>query len=254
MLRALYLSGGALVRQAHALDTAAHNIANLNTHGFKADRAHFSAFPQVLLGRTNELNAGTLGQFQQRAPDINTAYTDWREGVLESTGNTLDVAIRGPGFFIVEEPDGSRSYTRNGAFTVNGQRELVTQEGLRVLSPGGQPVLIPGDGPIVIGSDGNVQVNGVPAGQLGIVNFTDLTALEKLGTHRWRDPGAAGAVPAAGNTLVEQGRLERSNVPVVTAITELTTILRSFEAGQKVVSLVDDTLRQAAANLGRASG
>lgn len=254
MLRGLYLSGSALAQQSQSLDVVSANLANLNTTGFKADRARSTPFPEVLLGRVNELKTGMIGTYYRSSAVTDAEYIDWQQGILEKTGNPLDVGIRGPGFFVVEHDQEEVAYTRNGAFTVNAQRELTTAHGRRVLGEGNQPIIVPQGESIAIDLNGQITVDRVPVAQLQLVNFTDLTALEKMGHDLYRDKGSAGPVPVAGNSTMEQGFLERSNVSALSAIAELTVILRSFEASQKVVSMMDETLRQAAADLGRVNG
>jgi len=254
MLRGLYLSGGALAQQSQALDVVSANLANLNTNGFKADRARSAPFSDVLLGRVNESREGIIGRYHRTSAVTDTEYINWQQGTLEATGNPLDLALRGPGFFVVEHTEEAVAYTRDGAFTVNATRELVTAEGRRVLDTNNQPIVVPQGSAIGIDPDGQLTVDNLPVATLQRVNFTDLQGLEKLGQSLFRDTGAAGPVPTAGNTSVEQGFLERSNVSALGAIAELTTILRSFEASQKVVTMLDETLRQAAADLGRVGG
>jgi len=254
MLRGLYLSGSALAQQSQALDVVTANLANLNTTGFKADRARSTPFQEVLLGRVNEMKTGVIGKYYRSSAVTDAEYIDWQQGILEKTGNPLDVSLRGPGFFVVEHDINQVAYTRNGSFTLNATRELTTTDGRRVLDAGNQPIIVPQGDTIAIDLNGQVTVDKVPIGQIQVVNFGDLGQLEKLGQDLYRDKGNGGPVPVAGNSTLEQGFLERSNVSALSAIAELTSILRNFEASQKVVSMMDETLRQAAADLGRVNG
>ncbi|HYE79837.1 MAG TPA: flagellar hook-basal body protein [bacterium] len=252
MIRGLYMAGGALLQQAYDLEVTANNVANLNTVGFKADKTSYRTFQEVLLGRTNENRpAPAVGNFLRGSGEIQAPYIDFGQGVLTATGNPLDLAIRGPGFFTIQQADGSLGYTRAGNLVLDDTRTLITTAGQSVLDDQGLPVTVPDNGALQVDPRGQLTVAGQPVARLGLVNFIDPAQLEKLGGNTFRDKGGAGPVPVAGNTMVQQGFLERSNVSALGSMAQLTIVLRSFEASQKVVTMMDETLRQAAADLGR---
>ena len=161
-------------------------------------------------------------------------YTDFSEGSIKETGNSLDLAINGEGFFVVNTPDGPR-YTRSGNFSLNGANMLSTQDGYPVMGENG-PVIIEG-GTVTIDPDGRVIVDGEEVNRLRIVDFPKPYNLKKIGNNLFE---ADGAIPAT-NYSISQGFLEMSNVDQIKEMVSMIEILRGYESYRKVINAIDET-------------
>jgi flagellar basal-body rod protein FlgF len=217
-----------------SLDLLANNVSNASTGGYKADREFYSLYVAPESEAVDPESSSTM-------PVIERHWTDQSQGVLQTTGNSLDVALSGKGFFAVDGPSGPM-YTRNGSFHLAADGRLVTADGYTVRSAANVPLTLQGSAPIEITSDGTVQQNGTVIGQLGIVDFTDTAGLSKRGNNYFvaSNPGAATV-----GTTVEQGKLEASNSGTADAAVRLVSIMRQFEMLQKAVSLGSDMSKQA---------
>ncbi|MBP2655584.1 MAG: flgG 2 [Firmicutes bacterium] len=252
MIRGIYTAGSGMVAESLRNDAIANNLANANTAGYKKDVAVTKDFRNILIRRINdgrdrpEIGGTGLGTIVDEIATIQSA------GIMRQTGNPLDVAIEGKGFFAVETPNGVR-YTRNGSFSRNSQGELVTLDGYRVLGDNG-PIRIGNAGVVNIGEDGRVMIQGkdpaaTSAGKLRIEAFADERQLTKEGASMFSAP--PGARPGAGNVLVHQGMLELSNVNVVSEMVNLISGYRAYEVNSKVVQAHDQLLDKAVNEVGR---
>jgi flagellar basal-body rod protein FlgG len=165
-------------------------------------------------------------------------------GVLKTTGNPLDFAIVGPGLFVVETPQGER-YTRAGNFVRNAEGFLATSEGFRVLGTDG-PVQVP-DGGLPVDSNGRLP----DGGSLRLVGGESLDGLAKAGGTLFAVVGGAAPPAELPDATVVQGQLEGSNVSVVMSMVEMLATMRTYEAYQKTIQALDQTVGQAANELGR---
>jgi flagellar basal body rod protein FlgG len=173
---------------------------------------------------------------------------DLRAGSIAATGRDLDVALNGPGFFVVQTPAGE-SFTRNGHFERAADGTLVTEDGLAVLGDKG-PIQL-GKGALSIDPDGTIRTGATVAGKLQVVNFGDTSGLNREGSSRFRAADPTKAIPVT-SAIVQGGALEKSNVSMVERIAELTEVTRTFEALQKGVSvLMNDIDGRAITELGR---
>jgi len=223
-----------------SLDLLANNVANSSTGGYKADREFYSLY---VAPEAREDSSQTM-------PVIERPWIDLSQGVLQPTGNTMDLALSGRGFFSVAGPHGAL-YTRNGNFHIsNGQ--MVTAEGYRVNGVGGTTIAAANGSPIEVASDGSVRQDGNLIGQLQVVDFPAGAGLSKQGTNYFRASDPALAPTMAPGTLVEQGKLEASNTGTADAAVRLVGILRQFEMLQKAVSLATDMSKQAIEQVGKA--
>ncbi len=215
----------------------ANNVANASTGGYKADREFYSLYvaPEAEGGDPDS---------DSTMPVIERPWTDLSQGTLQTTGNALDVALSGSGFFTVEGPRGSL-YTRNGSFRLAPDGKLTTSEGYPLAGADGNPLTLTGSLPIDISADGTVRQDGNIIGQLQVVDFPAARGLRKQGTNYFRltDPAVTPLAPAA--TSVEQGKLESSNTGTAESAIRLVNIMRQFEMLQKAVSLADDMNKQA---------
>lgn len=216
----------------------ANNIANSATTGFRAEGLIFSEHVRAL-GPTD--------------PSLSLANAAVREtlnmqGALTQTGGAFDLAIEGPGFFLVETPNGER-LTRAGAFTPNENGDLVTAEGFRVLDAGGAPVFVPrGAGPVGIAPDGTLSANGQPIGQIGLVVPQD-------GLRMTRENGvmfhAQGGYEELDGGRILQGFVEESNVNPIHEIARMIEVQRAYELGQGFMDKEDERIRGAIRALGK---
>ncbi|CAH2030008.1 flagellar basal-body rod protein FlgF [Trichlorobacter ammonificans] len=234
------------------LDVITSNLANVGTSGFKQDRI---VFDSLLAG---DRNPPAVPENQTADPVLlgDRMITDFSAGSLRQTGNVLDVAIQGDGFFAVTTPDGT-AYTRQGNFRLAGDGTLITASGYPVQSQTGQPIVIniaaqELGGKPVVDSQGNITLNNEAVASLGIFDFPKPYQLTKT----------AGTLFVAGNqnmapqpvgpmTTVVQGALEESNVDAVSSMVQMIEASRYFESCQKVIRSYDDMASKAVNELAR---
>ncbi|OQA16109.1 MAG: Flagellar basal-body rod protein FlgG [Firmicutes bacterium ADurb.Bin356] len=248
MLRSLYLSATHMLVQRRKVDVITNNIANMDTAGYKADKLVSRSFKDMLLVQTGKPAAfGSVGPLNTGV-HIDELITSFKEGSLEPTGRTLDLAIAGDGFFAVSTLAGER-YTRNGAFTLNSEGFLVTADGNRVLGTAG---FIQLDSPeFSIDELGNViNAEGETAGSLKLVHFEDKAGLSKLGDGLFINRSNQ-AAQAADGAKVFQGFLETSNTEAANEVFELMAASRTYETSQRVIRMLDDSLAKAVNEIGR---
>lgn len=233
-----YAACAGLAAQTQALELVANNLANLGTAGYRGQQATFRSLvaghPTLL---QNPLNAavndfGVLGG----------SRIDLASGSLTATGNPLDLAVAGKGFFIVKSAAGML-YTRNGSFHRTPTGQLVTAEGDAVLGEQG-PITLP-NGAVAVSSNGTVSVDGAIVDALRIAEFSPTTSLTAAGNAMYTAPDGS-ALPAASSSI-RQGMIEQSNVSPVEGVVQLITIQRNAEMMQRVLSLFDSQLNQTAA-------
>jgi flagellar basal body rod protein FlgG len=232
-LTAIAASG--LRSRLESLDLVANNVANASTGGYKADREFYSLY---LAPEAREADLSNT------MPLIEKPYTDLSQGQLTVTGNSLDVALSGKGFFSVAGPNGTL-YTRNGGFRLAADGTLVTAEGYPVQRAGGGTLSAQGSLPIAISNDGTIRQSGQAIGQLDVADFTSTAGLAKQGSNYFRvlDPSVKTVAPAG--TSVEQGKLEASNSGASESAVRLVNIMRQFEMLQKAVVIGNDMSKQA---------
>ncbi len=230
----------ALTRQsglASELQLIANNIANLSTSGYRRESTVFTEMVRAL-----PVEGGSISM-----TDAGVRVTDFAEGQLVPTGDALDLAIDGDGFFQVETPDGV-GLTRSGAFARNAEGELVTMGGLRVLGDGGAPVLLPPDaGAIAVAGDGTISADGAAIAKLGLVRPEDPGAL----TRRDGVVFAGGATVPAEDASIVQGFVEGSNVSPVEEMARMVSVQRAYELGQRLLDKEDERIRAAIRTLGQ---
>lgn len=196
-----------------AVEVITNNLANSQTGGFKRDFAAFVEREETV-------------QLESRS--------DLTAGDIIMTGNPLDAAIDGPGFFSIETPSGVR-YTRGGSFSVNGAGELVTKDGMKLLSTSGQSISIEEGGTVSIDDDGSILIDGSASSRLRIVDFKDPKALIKDGLNRFLWTGGDQDVTDVQDARVKGGALEKSNVNPVEEMVRLISAYREFESVQRAL-------------------
>jgi flagellar basal-body rod protein FlgF/flagellar basal-body rod protein FlgG len=224
-----YAAMTGLVARTQALDTAAANLANAQTPGYRAEREYFRS---VLLG-PDALDS-QLGATVNNYGLLGGDRLSMAQGSLEQTGNPLDLAIEGQGFFMVQSPNGSR-FTRDGSFHRAQNGQLVTKAGEAVLSAAGQPILIP-PGEVSVGADGAVSVAGGVAAQLGVFTFPAGTELTPEGANRYVAPQGVTAVLANG-AEIHQGAIESANQDVFQGSLNLIVMQRQAEMMQRALTV-----------------
>ena len=207
-----------------SLDLLANNIANASTGGYKADREFYSLY----VSPESDSNA--------TMPLIERPWIDHAQGTLHTTGNPLDVALSGKGFFAVNGPSGPL-YTRNGSLRVAADGKLTSAEGYPLRDPQGAPLTLQANRPFEIARDGTITQDGVVTGKLEIVDFATSGGISKQGSNYFRvtDPSVRPTAPS--ETTVEQGNLEAANTGTAEAAVRLVNVMRQFEMLQKAVSL-----------------
>lgn len=181
-------------------------------------------------------------------------HTDFTQGGILDTEGSLDIALMGDGFIKLEGDDGT-IYTRNGSFSLDIDRNLVDLDGRKVLNTNNQPIQINGS-EVNISENGTINVDGANVGQIGIVNIGNKEFLRKIGDNNFRMAvmNNGDEIPAEEGNFegrVLQGHLETSNMNAVTGMVDMITLMREFEANQKVVKMQDEMLEKATSELGR---
>ncbi len=227
-----YAAFSGLLARSQALDSAASNLANANTTGFRAEREYFRGAIMGPDALSSELNK-TVNDFGV----LGGNSLDLGQGALARTGNPLDVAIEGAGFFAIQTgvagPEGIR-YTRDGAFQRSRDGRLITARGEAVLNGAAKPIAIP-TGEISIGSDGVISVGGATVGSIGVFALPASTPLIPEGVNRYKsDPAKAVASKTA---TLHQGSLEGSNQDVIQGSLQLILVQRQAEMMQKALTV-----------------
>jgi len=233
-----YAAASGLAAQAQVLEVVANNLANLGTTGYRGQQAMFrSMLAGAGLAHSNPLN-GAINDFGV----LGGSRTDLASGSLTATGNALDLAVAGKGFFVLRSLRGEL-YTRNGGFQRTPEGRLVTAEGDAVLGEQG-PITLP-NGTLAVSADGTISVDGAVIARLRIAEFSPDTPLKAAGRALYSAP-AGSALPPASSSL-RQGMLEASNVSSVESVVQLIALQRSAEMMQRALTLFDSQLNQAAA-------
>jgi len=228
MDRGLYLAASGMLAEQLRQDQIANDLSNASTAGYKAERTTQQSFGQMLL--TNSVTGQQIGNVTTGVGVTNTV-TDWTPQPLKDTGEPLDFAINGDGFFAVRTAEGTR-YTRNGQFSSDANGQLTTLQGDLVLGRDNQP--------IKLGDDGKVDPR--------LLNVVLLTNPEKEGNNYIT--GTPGTVAGQTAGQVRSGALEGSGADPTQAMVDMMASMRAYEAGQKVIQTIDETLGKAAGAVG----
>ena len=256
MMRSLWISKTGMEAQQMQLDSISHNLANVATNGYKSER---QVFEDLMYQNLRQVGSATTDQTSlptglQVGLGVRAVATsrDFSQGNLQQTSNSLDVAIRGNGFFQITMPDGTTGYTRDGSFQTSSTGQLVTNNGFTV-NPG---ITIPAAAQSVsIGQDGTVSVvlqgQALPqtVGQILTANFINPRGLDPKGQNIYAETAASGA-PTPGtpgqNALgsLQQGFVETSNVNVVEELVQMIQTQRSYELNSKSIQTSDQMLEK----------
>ncbi len=245
MDNALLLSLSNQMVARRSMEVIANNIANMNTTGFKRESPIFEE---------HIVRVDAQGAFGRRKEPVSfvrdtLATHDMSNGELKSTGNQLDVAIEGDGFFVVSTPAGER-YTRNGNFGLDDTGRLVTSSGNPVLDDGGAEIVFsPEEASVSIARDGTISTAQGVRGRIGIAAFENPAMLKPIGDSLWE----TSETPLAGGddrNKVVQGMLEGSNVQPVNEMVRMIDIMRSYQASTELLNAGEDLSRRAVQKLG----
>ena len=248
MVRGLYTAYTGLVNQQKRLDIVSNNLANSATTGDKKEGCTTQSFDEVMATKVKDSSEAyvnrNIGNLTLGAK-IGETYTNYDQGSFKNTGNTLDLALSGEGFFAISftSKDGvtSTKYTRDGSFTMTKEGNLVTKDGDFVLNDGGSEIIIPTNASeITVNELGDIYADGEYVDTLSLVDFEDKNYLTKYGENMYDT--VEGYQISDDKPTVVQGYLEMSNVNVVSEMVDMITISRTFEANQKLVNAIDDSL------------
>ena len=228
-----------------ALDMLANNIANAATPGFKLDRENYNRYISEAAADGSDMPSA--------APVLERNWTDFSQGALTPTGNSLDLALEGKGFFVVDGPNGPL-YTRSGGFHMSPNGRLESQDGypVKVVDAKGAPVKLDPTMPVEVAKDGSVLQGGNTVGKLALADFQDTGALQKLGRTYFQVNGPISATVPNG-TGVRQGSLEAANVVPSENAVRLVSVMRQFEMLQRAVTIAGDMNRKAVEEVARVS-
>lgn len=246
----IYMSAAGAMAYEKRMQVISNNLANINTSGFKKDKGHFLIIdsPDSI---KEDLEKKSISTGKQQPPlwlQFET-ITDFSAGPLKHTGNPLDLALEGDGFFCIKTEQGTQ-YTRNGNFSLDQDGMLVTMDGLPVLGEGG-PINIEGD-TFTVGVEGNISVDGNLVDTIKIVGFEKPDALEKTENSLFAIADKNEVESKAENTGVSQGFIELSNVNAIRMMTEMIEVLRGYESYQKAIKTADEANAKAINDVGRA--
>jgi flagellar basal-body rod protein FlgG len=256
MIRSLWIAKTGMEAQQTQMDVISNNLANVSTNGFKRSRAVFEDLlyqnirqPGAQSSQLTQIPSGLQIGTGVRPIAAERIHT---QGNLQQTGNQLDVAIQGAGFFQVLLPDGTTGYTRDGSFQTDNQGQMVTSNGFPV-----QPsITIPANATsVTIGQDGVVSVTqpgtatAVQVGSIQLATFINPAGLESMGQNLYQETGSSGAplanVPGTNGTgTVSQGFVETSNVNVVEELVNMIQTQRAYEMNSKAVTASDQMLQK----------
>ncbi len=250
MIKGLYAAASAMLVNMNRQGTIAHNVANLDTPGFKDVMVPMEDFlytgvtypPGPAAGSQRQGFIGSLGLGVESLPE----KIDFSTGAFRVTDQPLDFAIQGSGFFTVETPAGVR-YTRDGRFDRDVNGDLVTVDGYFVLDANGGHINPP-EGDISFASDGTLTVAGAAAGQIGLAAFNNPEV--ELVRDLPNTFAAAGAPTGQNPGFISQGVVEMSNGNAANLTTQMVSVTRAYEAAQRMVQAQDDLLGKTIAGLG----
>ena len=258
MMRSLWIAKTGMEAQQIQLDTISHNLANVGTNGFK--RSH-AVFEDLIYQNLRQSGANSTEQTQlptglQVGLGVRPVATSriYSQGNLQQTTNNLDLAIKGNGFFQIQQPDGTTAYTRDGSFQLDAAGQIVTNNGYTVL-PG---ITVPTNAQsLTIGNDGTVSITvpGTPTpqtlGQIQLANFVNPAGLDPKGQNLFTETASsgtpnAGAPNVNGMGALQQGFVETSNVNVVEELVSMIQTQRAYELNSKAVQTSDQMLQKLA--------
>lgn len=245
MIQGIYLAAQGMTPLMDKQDQIAHNLANIQTTGFKQSGLFIKTFQKFLADDENRPAVNN----EIKADEV---YIDYSEGAMMRTGGVLDVFIKGSGFLTIMTPDGIR-YTRNGNLSLNADGIVIDSDGSKVLGKDGFIKINVDDGSLSINEEGEVIQNSEVKGQLRISDFKKPYRLLRSGNGYFRSQLPDNPVVESNGYAIKQGFLEGSNVDVIGNMVSMISSYRNFEADQKALQSQDETLEKAVNQVGRLS-
>lgn len=267
MMRALWTAASGMKAQQTSLDTISNNLANINTTGFKKETTRFQTLLyQNIQKKTTDTqgNPKPIGAQVGLGVKVGAIATQFQQGSFAATEGDFDFAVEGDGFFMIQKPDGSRCYTRNGHFNLSvnnsGGLTLTTAEGYSVLDSEGKEITFDSDIDITklsfdrygnigyVGEDGNAMPLDIA---IGMAQFNNPSGLEKVGESYYVETNASGTARIEGQddalskSIVKNGYLESSNVQAVDEMVDMIVTQRAYEMNSKAITASDEMLQQA---------
>ncbi len=261
MMRSLWTAASGMIGQQFNIDTVSNNLSNVNTTGFKKQRAEFEdlLYQTVLMAGTPATEVTEVPTGIQVGHGVKVAATQkmFTQGSLQATGNKLDIALEGDGFFKIQMYDGTMAYTRDGSFKIDSNRQVVTSNGYLL-----EPQLVLPENSIMetlsISQDGRITVkivgedDPVDIGQMEIYRFVNPAGLRSIGSNLFKITPASGEeIPGQpgleGMAKLHQGFLEMSNVKVVEEMVNMIVAQRAYEINSKAIQTSDSMLATAIA-------
>lgn len=256
MVKGLYTAYTGMINEQHRMDTLTNNLANSTTVGFKKEGSTSQSFDSLLAYKLKDFsddpNIPRRIGINTPGVKIGENYTDYSQGSFKITDNTYDLALAGDGFFTIEftnkSGETSTKYTRDGSFTLTSEGYLVTKDGDFVIGSKGRIKLDPTKDSS-IDTAGRITQDGRVVDTIKLTDFEDYNYLEKYGENLLEP--VEGATFRDANAKINSGYLEMSNVNIVTEMVDLISITRQYEANQKIIKSIDETLEMAATQIGR---
>lgn len=263
MIKGLYTAYTGMINEQKRLDVLTNNLANADTNGYKKEGTTSQTFADELAVKIKDTSSYSLNRKLgtiSMGVHLGETYTNYDQGSIKVTDNKTDAALAGNGFFAIaftnKAGETSVKYTRDGAFTVNMQGYLVTKDGDYVLDRNGalntdanSRIRLDPNEDITIDELGNIYQNDEQVDSIGVVDFADYNYLAKYGENLY--DLVEGGQLAVSNAKVQQGCIEGSNVNVVDEMVKMITISRAYQAGQKVINTVDETLDKTVNQVGK---
>lgn len=241
MIQGLYAAASGMVSVEERQAVIANNIANASTPGFKRHQGVQLGFYEVFRDTARRPLIHNLEAAPGGGVKTVETFSDLQAGVFRNTGNPLNAAIQGPGYFVVDTPGGER-FTRSGDFAVDVDGNLATPNGYKVQGEGGGPIDVRG-GTVNIDQAGAVTVDGIPAGRIRVVEFEEPERLLRQGDSLYNATDEVRQrMTEGGNSSVQQSNLEMSNVNLPVEMGGMILGMRAYEANQRVIQTLDATI------------
>lgn len=251
MIQALWSASSGMLAQQMNMDAISNNVANVNTVGYKKSKVEFQ---DLLYSEMREPNRQNL-----RGEVVPTGYqvgngvrpsanqVVFEQGALQESGNQLDFAVNGSGFFAVQRPDGTIAYTRDGSFRFDGEGQLVNAAGYLVLSEDENPITVTDTSVVTVDSTGQVLEGEQVAGRIGVFGFVNPAGMEQAGSNLYITTINSGEAMVADETTYKlvQGSVEAANVQVAEEMTNMMIAQRAYELSSRAVRTADDMLGMA---------
>ena len=251
MLRGIYTAASGMISKQVQLENLSNNVSNINTAGFKKQKISLKSFEELVIrNRDKEIGGKTFPRkvgVIELGVGIDGTKTYFSQGDLEKSDRNLDFAINGDGFFTVEDEQGNKKYTRDGRFQIDSEGNLITSNGYKVLGVdqnGNEKAITVNSDNVTLNSDGTL--SGTDNLKFLITSFDDKNQLS-------RDANNFYTSTTEGNATtidIKQGFIEKSNVDTIEVITEMMSIMRSYESSQKVMQSLDETLSKTVNEVG----